>query len=316
MRIVFVQHRELKLLATLLAILTYYTIRGATGFEVPYEIPVDVRVDQREGIAILDQDVRTVEVTFRGSQDDLRLLDPREIRAVVKPKAISADGAEEVTIKFRDVQGASGVRVVKIRPSTLTVRFDRQAEKKVSVIRPRIIGAPLVGKVELEYEPRFVTITGPKRRLDDKQAVVTEPVDVDGRVTSFSKQVKVLPPGDAWVSDVQPSTITVHVKIVTESTSRELERVPVLALMRPAEACGLEFEPTEVKVVLHGRAEALENLAPDSVKVFADTTDLEPGASYELPVNAHLPSGVDINADVEPRTVRVSVRESAIKEAE
>ena len=69
-RAFFTEDVTLKLLAVLLGALTFYTIRGATSFEVPYNIPVQVKVGP--GIAILDQSVRSVDVTFRGSQEDLR----------------------------------------------------------------------------------------------------------------------------------------------------------------------------------------------------------------------------------------------------
>ena len=62
-------------------LLSFLTIRGAINFEVPYDGPVEVKVDP--GIAILDQSPRTIQVMFRGSREDLRKIEPKRIRAVV-----------------------------------------------------------------------------------------------------------------------------------------------------------------------------------------------------------------------------------------
>ena len=70
---------KLKILAVALATLSYYVIRGKTSIEVRYDVPLEIRVD--EGIAVLDQDPRTVQVTFRGSQEDLRKLDQTLLKA-------------------------------------------------------------------------------------------------------------------------------------------------------------------------------------------------------------------------------------------
>ena len=297
---------ELKLLALLLGAMSFYAIRGTTSFEVPYNVPLEVKVEK--GIAILDQDPLTVDVTFRGSQQDLSDLDQRRIRAVVTPRETDAAGSVTVPVTPGDVTGAAGVRVVKVRPNAVSLTFDRETEKKVAVRKPEILGRPLIGKAEAEYEPRFVTIRGPRRRLKDKESVSTEPVDVDGRVESFSKKVRVLPPGDAGVSQIEPAEVTVKVSIVTESVSREFEDVPVLAVIKPGRASDVYCEPAAVVVSLRGRAELLENLQPDSVTAFVDCTDLTVAATYELPVQVHLPPQVDVNAETVPKTVTVFLK--------
>jgi len=292
----------LKLLAVLLAGLTYYAIRGATGFEVSYDIPLEVKVEK--GIAILDQDTRTVEVTFRGSQEDIRRLDQKQIKVVMWPRASDPAGSEKVSVRSRNVEGAPGVRVVKIRPGSVTLTFDHETEKNVPVAKPKTVGVPLIGKVEIDYEPRSVSIRGPTRRLKDKNIVFTEPVDVEGRVESFSKRVRVLSPGDTW-AEIEPAEVSVSVNIVRESVSREWTNVAVVAVIEPGSAADVSFEPAVVNVSLHGRPKVLESVSGDSVMVFVDCVGLDPSASYELPVNVHLPTGVDVNTGVEPESVRV-----------
>ena len=308
-RRIFRNNVGLKFLALVLATLTFYAIRGTTGYEVPYVIPLEVEVEK--GIAILDQDPMSVEVTFRGSQEDLRRLDQKQLKAVVRPKASSPAGSEAVVIRGRDVQGASGVRVVKIKPAVLQLKYDREIQKTVKVAKPKTIGTPLIGRAEIDYEPRTVLIRGPKRMLEDRQIVVeTQPVDVDGRVESFSKQVRLLSPGgDMWVSQIEPAEVTVKVSIVTETVSREWTNVTVLAVLDHGGLTNMVFDPPAVDVSLHGRAEVVNGVRDDSVKVFVDCVGLRLSpAGKEMPVNVHLPPGVDVTATLDPERVRVLLR--------
>lgn len=297
----FTNNRSLKLLAIVLAVLSYYAIRSETRFEVHYDIPLEVKVG--EGIAILDQNPRTVDVTFRGSQEDLRRLDQKMIKAVVQPRASDPAGFESVSIDQGNIEGVSGVRVVRIKPSIVTLTFDYEDEKKVPVAKPETIGTPRIGKAEIEYDPHFVNIRGPRQRLKDKKIVFTEQVNVDGCEESFSKQVQILSSGDTWVSQIDPSEIMVKVNIVTESVSREWTNITVLALVEQGGGSNLTFKPETVNVSLHGRAEILESISNGSIRVFVDCVGLEKSA--KLPVDVHLPAGVDVDATVEPEKVKV-----------
>ncbi|MBN2302245.1 MAG: YbbR-like domain-containing protein, partial [Lentisphaerae bacterium] len=194
---------KLKVLAFVLALMSFFAIQNEISFEAPYSIPIVVLVDQ-PGIAILDQNPMTADVTFRGSEEDLRRLDQRQIKAMVRLKVTYPSGSESVRIGPQNIEGISGVRVVNVQPSTVTLTFDHEEEKKVAVTRPTIIGTPFVGKVEIDCEPQTVTIRGPKLRLAEVNSVSTEPVDVEGRVESFSKQLRVLSPSDTWISHIKP----------------------------------------------------------------------------------------------------------------
>jgi YbbR domain-containing protein len=187
----------------------------------------------------------------------------------------------------------------------VALTFDREAEKVVQVVKPKTTGKPLLGRVDVEYEPKVVTLRGPRLRLIDKETVTTEPVDVDGRVQSFTRTVRVLPPGDTWVSQIDPAEITVRVNILTRTETRVREALPVQAMISPELGAAVRFTPPSVSVTLEGRAEELDALDEEKLKVFVDCGGLEPWCDYELPVRVHLPPGTDVAATVEPATVHV-----------
>ena len=300
---VILNNWQLKLLATGLAVLAFYGIRGATSFEVPYDIPLKVEVGQ--GIAILDQP-KTVRVLFRGSQDDLRRLSQKEIAAVVRPKATDPTGSERITLGSGDIEGAPGVRVMQIDPRVVVLSFDRESEKVIPVAKPQTIGVPLIGKVELDYTPREVTIRGSNLRLQNTKEVSTEPVDVDGRVESFTKRVKVLL-SDAGVSKVTPPEVTVTVNIVTRSVVREWTNVVVKGTVPSGFAGVLKFEPAVVKVMMKGRPEEVGSIPTNAVLAFVDCSGLSAGTVTNLPVKIHLQSILDMDAVAEPSVVKLTV---------
>jgi hypothetical protein len=295
----------LKLLAIALAALTFFAIRGATSFEERYEVPVEIKVER--GIAILDQKPRTVEVVVRGSREDLARLEENRMKASLRCRATDPRGAERLLVGRRHLEGLAGVRIERIRPAEVMVTFDREAEKRVPVARPTLTGEPLVGTVEgVDFEPRFVTVRGPKRRLTIEE-VYTEPINVADKVDSFSRTVRVLPPGDTWVSRIEPSEISVRVRIAKRTVTRRLDGLPVLALVPPEAPWRITVEPARVDVSLEGGAEIMESLTNDVVRVWVDCRDVEADTVYELPMDVHLPAGVDVKCTTMPPSVKVIV---------
>lgn len=294
----------LKLIALILGAASYLAILGVTGYEVVYRLPVEVTVEP--GIAILDQDNRSVDVTFRGSQEDLRRLDQRQLKIVVKPRVTEASGSEVFRLDQRDVEGRQGVAVAGIRPSAVKLTFDREARKSVDVLKPVTVGVPLMGHVELDYSPKTVTLTGPGQRLSGKAAVVTEPVDVDGRVASFSKRVRVLPPSDIWVSQVDPPEITVQIRIVTDTESRQWEHVPVALITDAGQGITFSVEPATVTVIGTGRPEIIAKIEAQMLKSFVDCRKLGSGLNFVLPVEIVWPSDENVRFEVRPPVVKVT----------
>jgi hypothetical protein len=310
MLVVCANNWHLKLLAVVLAFGAYRAIMDVTGNEVHYDLPVNIELDAQRNpdVALLDQDAKTVQVTFRGSQEDLRRLDQSRLKIVIRPKA-----AERwITLSAGHVDGGvRGVTPIQFKPAAVMLTFGRQAEKEVTVLAPVTIGTPLMGHVALDYSPKTVKLRGPLERLRDRDAVATEPVDVDGRVVSFSRTVKVLAPADIWISRIEPAEITVQVKIVTESIDRQWEKVPVQVLVDAQTAPGsVRLEPKTATVTISGRAQVVEKMQQDAVSLYVDVRGLQPGR-YELPARVILPVGLDVRPVVDPAVIKVDTESAA-----
>ncbi len=186
---------RLKLLALALALVSWYAIRETINFEITVsDIPLEIQAD--EGWSVLRQSADSVTATFRGSQEDIRLMDQKQLRAALKINAGAARREEEITLGTDHISGTRGVRAVRVYPERVSVSLDRESERKVPV-KARTVGRPFAGEIEtLICEPAIVSLRGPAIHLEQTEWVFTEPVDVDGRTSSFRKRCRVLPPSN------------------------------------------------------------------------------------------------------------------------
>lgn len=303
----FTENWSLKLLALLLAVLTIYAIQRIINQLDEFEVPIVVKVDKE--IAILKQDAKTAYITCRGSIDDLRRLDVSQLRIVVKPKIAGSAGGERVPIGPRNVEGwTRGVKIVKVRPDIVSVEFDRAVEKQVGVATPEIVGEPLVGKAEVDFEPKIVTVRGPRSKLAERKILRTEPVNVEGAVDAFTTRVNILSDGESDVWEVEPSEITVHVNIVTEALSKEWKNRPVRAMVNTDSGRAYTFTPATVDVSLLGSPQAVDRIKAEDISVFVDCINLVSTGLHRTPVAVHLPAGGNLSAAVEPPLISVRVK--------
>ena len=304
-RAFFTRNKRLKALSLFLAVLTWYIIQDTISFEI--EIPdVHLQIQVQDGMAILNQSASTVDVTLRGSQEDIQLLDPRRLQAVVELTGDSSPLPRTIQLTPAMIKGVRGARVMAVRPESILVTLDRQHEQRVPV-KGRIIGTPLFGQVEsVLCEPSTVLLRGPAAKLKTTDCVYTQPVDVDGRVETFLRRCPIQAPGDNWVASMDPADVQVKVVISGRSAGQQLKNIPVNTVIEPGHTLIIEVDPPSVDVTLTSRLN--ETIAPEGVqiRVFADCIGLNTPGSYTVPVHVH--SSGATTAVASPNTVKVTVK--------
>jgi len=303
------RNKAQKLAALFLALVAWYAIQAAISFEtVVTDIPLTVRLD--EGWAVLESSAKTIDVVFRGSQEDTRYLSRDQVRIEIDLRGHAAKGSSTVKLDARNVYAPSAVRPILLRPSIVTLRLDQEGEKQVPV------KVDLQGVLPEGYDvekvvcnPASVVMHGPRLRLNDIELVRTMPLDLEGRSRSFKKmKLGLVQPSDAWVARLSPSNVEVEVSVVEQSSTKEVSDVPLTVLVQPGPRPRLDVSPAKVNVVVKGRAEILRNLQPADVQAFVDCSALPPGASYDLPVHVNVLQGLTA-ITVEPQTVKVTMGE-------
>ena len=296
----------IKILAVLAAVVSWLAIQETISFEVVLpDIPLEISVE--DGWAVLHQSEHAVRVTFKGSQDDIGQMDPKQIKAIVDLRTNSIAGSGEIVVPLSAIKAPRNVRAISMEPSRLQVSLDREQEKKVPV-QSRAVGKPFSGEVEaLICEPAVVTLRGPAQQLQKTDWVYTESVDVEGRVESFTKRCRILMPSDTWKPIIEPPEVQVNVMISERTETVEWDNVPVSIVVKPQALWTVDVLPPRVRVVLTGAPETLEELQSSAPKAFVECQDLDPSLTYDLPVQVFLPLGKSVTAAVEPHTVRVVV---------
>ncbi|MDP2989961.1 MAG: CdaR family protein [Kiritimatiellota bacterium] len=306
MKAFLLHNAGIKILALLAAVVSWLAIQETISFEVVLpDIPLEIRV--AEGWAVLHQSEHTVRATFKGSQDDIGQMDPKQIKAIVDLRTNAIAGSDEIVVPLSAIKAPRNVRAIRVEPSRVQVSLDREQEKKVPV-QSRAVGKPFSGEVEaLICEPAVVTLRGPAQQLQQTEWVYTESVDVEGRVEGFTKRCRVLMPSDTWTPVIKPPEVQVNVIISERMETVEWDNVPVSVIVKPQVLLAVEVLPPRVRVVLTGSPETLEELQAIAPKAFVECLELDPSLTYDLPVQVFLPLGKAVSAVVEPHTVRVVV---------
>jgi len=307
----FNENRMLKVFALLLATASIYAIQRITNQMEEFEIPIVVQIEK--GIAVLRQDAQTAYITCRGSLDDLKRLDSAQLRMVVAPKGIVIAGTGQVPIGPKNVTGPlRGVNVIKVRPGIVNLTFDREIERKISIARPELAGRPLLGRAEVDYEPKIASVRGPEQQLADLKILRTGPIDVDGVVDSFSRNLKILTDTETGVWEVKPAEIAVRVNIVTEAISKEWKDLPVLALRETGTALEILFSPARVDFSVLGSPQAVNRIEPGDIRIFVDCAGITQPGSFTMPAAVHLHDDVAVSTGVNPPMIAVTVRQRPV----
>lgn len=302
-------YKGTKLVSLLLAGVAWYAIRAATSFEaVISDIPLTIQTDP--GWTLLDRSARAVDVVFQGARDDIRYLNREQIKVTVDLRGLSAEGGVTARIEARNVNAPGSARVVFIRPSTVSVRMDREAAKQVPV-KVDFQNAPPDG-YELEKvvcTPATITLAGPLQRLREIESVKTVPVDLEGRIRSFRKTRLALmlgPDGGTLAPDADQ--VTAEIFIIERSVSAEFEDVPLRLLVQEGAREKAQLSTDKVRLALRGRPEVLKSVEKDTLRVYLDCSDIRTAGDYELPVRVHLPGNIHL-VSVDPSVIKVKLRD-------
>ena len=304
-RELLIRNKRLKALSLVLAVLTWYIIQDTISFEI--EIPdIHLQIHVQDGMAILNQPTSTVDVTLRGSQEDIQMLDPRRLQAVVELTGDSSPLPQTIQLTPSMIKGVRGARAVAVHPASILVTLDRQDERRVPV-KGRVTGSPLFGQVEdVVCEPSTILLRGPAAKLKTTDCVYTQPVEVDGRVESFVRRCTVQAPGDNWVASMNPADVQVRVVISGKTTGHQWQNIPVNTLNEPGHYLVVEVDPPSVDVTLTSRVNEPVQQEGIQLRVFADCVGLNTPGTYTVPV--HVQSSGATTAVATPNTVKVTVK--------
>jgi len=304
----FARDWGLKLISLALAIGLWYYAVGEEGIEVKRSIPLEIKL-QNPQMSILESSVENVLVTFNTPRALLSDLTSESIKAVHEIGGeVKAAGDYSFRLEPREIQlPTAQIRVEKIEPEVIQVTLDELIVQKLP-IKPNFSGEPAFGyklnQEGIQLNPNAILVEGPKGQLLQLDAVVTERIDLVGRIRSFRRTVALDLP--AHVKPLSEALVDAYIPITEEFEEKSFNGVPIKILRAPEGVERIEVTPPEISFVLKGSVRQLERLMPEQLLAYVDASDLSYG-EHKAPVEIVLPEDVSLKEGM-PVMVVLNIR--------
>ncbi|HXI83909.1 MAG TPA: CdaR family protein [Verrucomicrobiae bacterium] len=183
----------LKVASLVLATCAWFFVKGITSDRRPINgVPLEVKV--KTGLTVLATSTATVNVTVRGTREDVRQVSRQDLSAVVDLTRTNQLGSITMRLSPSSVRHPPRVQVTEVDPAEVTVNVDEMIERNLPV-QPQLGGElpPNLSVERVITQPETVKVRGPKTLLSGMANITTLPIDVTGRHTSFRERVELTP---------------------------------------------------------------------------------------------------------------------------
>ncbi len=296
------RHLGLKFLSVAVAFGLWFVVAGEQTVERSLRIPLEIE-NPPARLEVLDNPPATVEVRVRGASGLLSNLGQGDLMAIVDLSS-ARPGRRFFHLTSSQVRAPFGVEVLQVTPTTVVLRFELTATRRVPVT-PIVEGEPAAGYAQgpVAVTPATVEVSGPQTALNALKDATTEPISVAGAHATVTEAVT-LGLSDSSLRIKPPGTAVVSV---------EIRPVPAVRLITPIKVrprnlgrgLSAQVAPSAVGVSVQGLDEAVHGLRAESVAAFVDLAGLGPGR-YNLPVRLDPLQDVLV-VRTEPATVRVRI---------
>ena len=127
MRQWLVSETGLKIVALVLAMFTWFFVKAVTSEQRTVEgVPLEIKV--RPGLTVSQTSAKTLNVTVRGTTEDLRLASRNEFFAVIDLSSEDKVGRVQAAIQPDAIRHPRRVQVVAVEPTNVVVRIEKVAE--------------------------------------------------------------------------------------------------------------------------------------------------------------------------------------------
>lgn len=294
----FTENLALKGVSLALAFGLWFVIAAETTSEIGLLVPLEMQNVPR-ALELTGDPANNVEVRLRASPGIIHALTPADVSAEIDLAGVK-EGERIVHLTPESIRVPFGVKVVRITPAILILRFEETWQKDVP-IRPHVLGHPAAGYEigEIVSRPATVRISGPHSRVERVTSAFTEAVPVDGARAPITLQ-RNIGLEDPLLRILGSPEVRVTVQVREEERTRTFEGVGVT--VRGGTAI---LRPQAVRIVVAGPGSLIDALAPAAFRPYVDVTRVEtPGL---VPVTVEiLPGQTGLRIEsVEPRAVSV-----------
>lgn len=289
-----------KIFALILAIMFWFYIKSEENITITKTVTPSINVN--ESMVVLETSSSIINIQLSGRKEDVEAYKDKRIKAVIDLSSYTKKMSINMPLKRTFFQLPPHLDISGMNPHTIEVVIDKLEEKvlPVNVKLGGEIGSDHI--IENTYtNPRYVSVTGAKSILDKLKAIDTIPLDITGRVKSFSQNIQ--------LTNLRPSTKTKEVQVFVNITEQLSERtfpnIPIKTLIDPKTKHNVRIDPPTAEVILKGSKKTIETLTAQEIDIVIGTADLTTG-SYELPLRVLPIRDVHIK-EIKPKVVNVGI---------
>lgn len=289
-----------KILSLILAFMFWFYIKGEETVSINKVVIPYIKVDS--SMVVLDKSTTTISITLSGRKEDVERFKEKRIKAEIDLSKHKHKISVNTPLKRTAFLVPPRLHISDIKPASIDVEIDKKAEKvlPVNVVTGGTSSENYI--VESAFaNPSYVSVTGAKSMLDKLKAIDTVPLDITGRIKSFSTNIE--------LTNLMPTTKTKEVRVFVNITEKLTERtfpnIPIKILHNPMEKDTATIEPQVVSVTLKGTKKNIENLTAEEIDVMVGTSAL-PTGQYELPVRVLPINNIHLK-EIKPQVVNVGI---------
>jgi YbbR domain-containing protein len=215
----------LKLIAFFFALFLWYFVAGEDKVDMNVSVPIEI-VNLPRDLVVSNQFKKQIEVTVSGQRSLIRGLSSQNISRTVDLSS-ARPGKFDIENTPDSIPFPWGVSVLRLQPTTVSLRIDKLVSKELKVI-PITTGLPPQGfdMVSVVLEPPSINITGPQSILDEEKTVDTVVIDVSNLKASSQKQVN-LNLSPTIIDLIGESVVTANIIIAEKMIDQLVTDVPV-----------------------------------------------------------------------------------------
>jgi len=297
---------SLKLISLFIAIFLWFIVSGGNRGVMDFRVPLQL-AGLPGKLAIAGEYPDTVDVRVQAPDVILSRLSEAQINVIVDLSKVT-EGEQIIPITADLVHLPGGANVVKVSPSQIKLTIEKKMARKLPVV-PSVVGTPKSGFAvrRVSVSPEQVIVEGARSEVASLDQVLTTPVSVAERASSFRERVRLVVPNPrVWLLGDRYAEVSVEIGERIER--RRIEGIPVKLVRSSYRA---SFQPEKIAVVVEGPSSLLERLRPSDFRAVVYGKGLVPLAmGYMVSPKVDIISGKKGNlriVSIIPKEVKVTI---------
>jgi len=285
-----------KILAFTAAVLLFVFNRVNNMQENSLEVVVDVILPKGYVISAPYQD--EVSITVKGDDEEsVAKVAAADFWVYIDASEFTREGEFSLPVRYTRKGPAlqSNVFVDKVEPSEVVVSLEREVTKRVPV-KAVFRGAPQDGYALSGYRvlPESVDIKGPRSRVEATGNILTEVIDLSGRMSDFTMKVD-LSPQDPFIDVIASREVEFQANIKEIILTEELTGIPI-EIINLAENLSWSNPDTTFSISLEGPKLFMDALEPEDIRVAVDAGNIREPGTYTFDLSPSVPPGITVRS--------------------